>query len=434
MRHLLKRTPWLALTGALTVAVAASGIGYAASALTSSAAPNALVTCINNSTGQIRVVSTASQCTKKERAVLLQTTTPTSFVVDCGAGDKINDVLATVADGLEPVTIDVTGTCVETVEIDRNAVTLNGVGTNPGIHAPSEPGANTLMLQGAHDIHLNGLTLTGGDLGLAVWGGSSVDGTNLTITGARQGVEVSGGSSVRMWDLVVQDSTETGVRLSDVGGTLTIFGGTVANSGDRGVDCEQGQVFLGGVEITGTGGNHAVVGEWTGCRIGVADANIHDNDADGLIAFGGSSIVVKGGTIADNHGHGGAIAQDGGFVGLYGVTVTGQDAEGVVGYSAGTIDVQQSHLDANGGVGLALFGGSVARLESSTTVNDNGGSGISLEDVSVLTINEASVEVAFNDGKGVTCAPSPAVAMVHLPPSYTGIHDNTGGDLSCPTA
>ena len=87
---------------------------------------------------------------------------PQTIAVDCAAGETVSDALASVANSSTPVTIALSGVCVENVEIHRDNVTLQGGSTADGIEA-GDPAKNALLIiDGVANIKLYDLSLSGG--------------------------------------------------------------------------------------------------------------------------------------------------------------------------------------------------------------------------------------------------------------------------------
>lgn len=430
MRKTVGRAPWLALLGAVIVATAATGVAVAASAQ-QSVGSTVAVACVNNTSGQLRVVDSGSQCSKREHVLLLQLPVAggrTSFAVDCTAGQKVSDVLAEVAEGTQRVVVEITGTCAESVNVMRDDVTL--VAAVPGAGLAASESGDPLRLQGVRGIEVVGLTLTGGGTALDAVDGAVFLARDVTVTGAEIGIQLSGGANGVLENVVVEQSTGfgAGVGVRD-NSTLRMYGGRVADNADRGVDCDSGYVQLEDVLVTRNAGNHAVVAEWTGCSIRISGSQIVDNQADGALAFGGGVVTIHGSLVSGNS-RSGAGSMDGGVVGVYSSVVRDNLGPGLFAASGSTVDVQRSTISGNGQGGINANGASAMRVESDTVVEGNTGGGVQLSDTSVGTF-DPSVVVRDNSGWGVYCAPAPSVAMLQLGEPFT-VTGNTAGQVSCP--
>jgi hypothetical protein len=87
-------------------------------------------------------------------------------------------------------------------------------------------------------------------------------------------------------------------------------------------------------------------------------------------------------------------------------------------------------IEGNHGDGIFVGSGSTPALQDSTsTVRQNDGNGVSVLDTSVVTGGDATI--ADNGGWGISCAPAPAVAMIAGPANFA-FSGNAAGDTNCP--
>ena len=435
MKRLFARDPWLALLGAVILGVGAGGIAYATSATPSSPAATVVTTCVNNATGVVRVVSSTPQCTKKEHVLLLQQPVAggqTHFTVDCSAGQTIGDVLAKVEYGVEPVSIDVTGTCHEQVTIDRDWVTLNAASNGAGISDADQP----LVIHGARGVQLFGLTISGGG-GFDAEAGATFVADHLHVTGASGvGVFVGDGASGQVNNSTI-DHNQTGVAMWNTGGGLSIWDSTIADNTGRGVNAKSGHITLGDTIVTRNGtepNNEGVVTENSG-SIDIDGGEVSHNASTGVAAYDASVIAVYDGTVIEDNGSG-VGAQNGGTVSLFDAVVRNNAAEGVYGYDAGRIKIVIATIEGNGtngpAAGVSLSGGSMAELGSTTTITSNSGSGVTLGDTSVARI-DPDTTISDNGGWGVFCESAPAVAMIRVGPGLNNVSGNAAGAVGCQT-
>lgn len=105
---------------------------------------------------------------------------PLEVAVDCSAGERVADALQTTADHVGPLTITLSGFCLESVRLARDGVTLRGLLPGAGLEAAS-PFSAALLVEGARRIRLEQLVLRGGDAGLLARGDTSVEAVGVTI-------------------------------------------------------------------------------------------------------------------------------------------------------------------------------------------------------------------------------------------------------------
>ena len=153
-----------------------------------------------------------------------------TVIVDCAAGDSINEALLTNAAEL---TVLVDGYCVENVVINRDNVTLAGANptnTNPPTPTDtiqSDPGANpsqgpsfgnVVLISEVANVRVQDLILTGGTrAGLTVVGFGRVD--RCEITDNKRGLRV------RFGQAIVRDTEFSGNFRFDVGQGLLLARG-----------------------------------------------------------------------------------------------------------------------------------------------------------------------------------------------------------------
>jgi len=107
--------------------------------------------------------------------------------------------------------VRISGTCNEHVDIFRDDVTLEGVGTTPTIHGPTATDS-TIAIDGARRVTIASLTLTGGRDGVSGIRGASSSLDGVTVAGAaRFGVIASYGSQMFLDDCTVRQSGSVGV-------------------------------------------------------------------------------------------------------------------------------------------------------------------------------------------------------------------------------
>jgi hypothetical protein len=128
--------------------------------------------------------------------------------VDCNAGERINDALATSALNL---TIEIDGICAEDVEIKRNNVTLRGDDPAEDTIRPDPDGLmrTAIALRNVSAISIENLTLTGAFNGIGINDSFSVNVTNCRLENNEFSGAIVGtaSGSVNFADTVVSAST-----------------------------------------------------------------------------------------------------------------------------------------------------------------------------------------------------------------------------------
>lgn len=259
--------------------------------------------------------------------VSAQTTTMT---VNCDAGDS----LATAVTEAQPgATIEVTGTCEESVLIPR---TVNNVVIDGGDQAtvlgpdadapPTGPESFTFFIEG------QGITLQG-----------------INIVGGAHGVHLSGPASATIVDNTITDSG--GAIHLDKDSTGQIAGNTITGNAGYGINIQEN--------------SYARIG-FTAPTRGHNGNTITDNDGPGIVIKQWSTGWISGNTISGNQGHGVLVDRS----------------------SLG--EVYDNTIEANTGDGIRVTNGSglslnpegaeaPSQIAGNRSETPNGGTGISCE-------------------------------------------------------
>lgn len=356
---------------------------------------------------------------KQRVAVLENATQPLSLTVDCNAGETVNDALNLAGNRPGVVSIIIIGVCAEQVDILRDNTWLGGASAGDGIQAPSNFSA--LNIDGARHVHLNQLTLMGGDFGLSAGRGAEFEASDLVVTGAQFGVHLSFNSTGILINAVLDGNAE-GIVVQD-GGVLQVVGGVVDNSSEA-VLVEGGHVSLQGTVVRNSGLRGLFAAN--GGSIMARDTIVENSADTGVQVNQGGSIVFERGTIRNNRSLGVAMhGSSGVFAG--GASIT-DNASGIGLFNGSRVAFGDAIVRNNGDVGILLIGGSSIRPQN-LLVENNASNGIVLVDTSVAEFDGTS-QVINNGGWGIFCQPSPAVAQLSGPPGV--VSGNGAGQVSCP--
>ena len=372
--------------------------------------------------------------------------------VNCTTGGSVSQALATGA-----TQINISGTCVESVNVDRDGVTLHG---EPGatIRGP-DADTNTLNVRG-NRVTIEGLTVTGGRNGITGVGAANltVRNCNAQSTG-RTGIVYTNGSSGTVDGCIVQSNVRDGIAVD--GAQATIINSTVTNNARNGVLIVNGATARVGLTDRNIGaGNSITQNASTGVTVAqgsigtIAMNTITDNGTNSTLARFGIAVSLStasisgGNTISRNAGTG-VFAGTGASV-LLGdlgpglpTTVNTISANGNAASSGGvfvflgsTMVVRDAVIEQNNGPGLAFSTRSTGQVISSTIRNNlnigtNTGDGIRLLLGSSLLPATPATTISGNAGWGVQCQGTQSIAVNVFPGgpaiSYSG---NTLGDLT----
>lgn len=250
------------------------------------------------------------------------------FNVNCDKGENINKLLNTIAKAgaQPPVTINVSGTCKESVLIQNfNQLTLI-TKTGAVIIGPSKNVNAAVTVTNSSYVTLQGFLIQSGAYGVFCDEDSICNLTGLTV----------------------ENATNEGVRFARSGGILT--GNVCQNNGGRGVNVVNGSKVLvsGGTSQNNAGQGMGVA---SGSNLNIQYATIQNNAGDGIVALLGSSVRLHDTTISGNGGNGiNLLAQSNGSL-----------------EQANTGNV----VTGNGGNGVALSDLSFARFLDANNVSGN---------------------------------------------------------------
>jgi nitrous oxidase accessory protein NosD len=243
----------------------------------------------------------------------------------CSATKTITNAVRSLSPG---DTLRVSGACTERVVIPEGVheVTIDGQGTASVTSPTVDQAAITIRGTG---ITLTGFTVSGGSEGILVHRNGMATITNNLIIGNRVGIALNQSSSARIADNTVQNSTTSGVSISENASARIGFisfqsgvpGGvgsnTIQNNAGNGISVSRSAnaIILGNV-IKGNGGDGVNV-----FRQGQADISsniIETNSGDGVSVSGTSSVNLgeDTGTAIDEAANTTAAGQENGGFGV----------------------------------------------------------------------------------------------------------------------
>jgi hypothetical protein len=272
-----------------------------------------------------------------------------TVTVDCNRGQTITDALRQ-GDARKPLVVVVRGTCNEHVSISRDDVTLRGQpGTGATINGPSATTDTILILKDAVNIE------------------------DLTVTGGYNGIRLQGPSYAGVKNVLVRN---------------TAFNGIIVRAGDIAIENST---------VEYAGGSGLALARAASARV-FGNSNFRYSHVNGIHAQDNSTVLVNGGTVSDNEGHG--INVD------YGSSGTVNNVE-IFNNTTGIL-VSTSHASVGGGnrihhnreFGVLAQAGAVLGLNGSK-VHDNGRTGVLGYLGPTIVMN--SNEITGNGESGVFC-------------------------------
>jgi len=360
-----------------------------------------------------------------------QTLTPANFNVNCSNGGSVMKVLNAEAHGREPIVVHIKGVCDESLIVTRNDVTLEGDSPTDALNATSST-ATVLTLNGSLRTSINQLSISGGNQGIAAMNGASFTANSVLMTGQAMGVSVTGNSSGTLQNSTVNGATQEALHVAN-GASLQVSGGTVENSASFASQVTGGHLTLSGGALVQNSGFQGLLAQGGG-SIELDGATIEGAPNACLFAFTGGTIrVIGSNNLIQNCNQG--LFVDGGRGELSGGTIS-NNGTGVLISSASSVLFQNGPIVQNNtGDGVQVGNGSSAEF-SNATIQGNGGNGVKISDTSVASFGPGNngvgnSQIINNQGAGLTCQSSPAVALVHGPVGT--VSGNAQGNNLCPT-
>jgi hypothetical protein len=279
--------------------------------------------------------------------VLLLASGPTlagARVVDCDAGDSLQNAIDAGVGSAAPVEINVTGYCTENLLITRDRVSIYGDGNTAIDGRVSVRGANNLMIQ------------------------------NLTITGSGDGISASV-ARIRLINVHLVGNYGDGIALRH-GGYVFMRDGSIANNhGDIGLLIENGSGQLRDVEVSDNDFHGIVVNVNGSLEMIGGSVNLHEQAA-GITAKLSSTIELDGVTVNNNLD--GIYVSTGSAATIYNSTVNENYIIGIAAIDNSSAEIGGSELAHNELYGAQASSHSVLRFYDAW-IHDNHAHGVVVE-------------------------------------------------------
>jgi len=219
---------------------------------------------------------------------------PAAADVNCSAGGSVNAVIAAHANGRGALTIRITGTCTETIIVNRSDVTLLGqagatvqaAGTNFGL----------LVTDGERNVDVADLRFVGGQGAAAVSKDAHVIFTNIVVEQTNLGVVSADNGTI--------DITRSLIRNNNIGvyaarGGVTLVSNSIVENNTTGILAfKDGMINVTSLAPDGTAAPAGVTVRnntnggvaRSGGTIELSDARIENNTSVGLLADSTSAL------------------------------------------------------------------------------------------------------------------------------------------------
>ena len=383
-----------------------------------------------------------------------------THTVDCSSGT----IAAAMSQAQPGDTIMISGTCNETVVVDKDGIALDGGGS--AVIDGSGVDASAIAVIGHQNVTIKGLTVQNGLNGIYIAQGAAAWLENVTAQGSRSQSGYESGSGI-----VVNDSssvllTGTIVANDNAWNGIVVYNGSSANGVGEASAIEGTRLPRTSIQANGNGEGIGIYGgsnftAWTGVAVTATDntysglslsrtstaffysstAVFNDNGGSGVAVFEGSTATLSNGTISGNRGYAGLWITRGATVVASNLTVENNVHRGIGVYRSSFLDLYDSLVTGghdrygiqvftsramlqgvtstdNAGDGIAVSSGSHVNLSGDSSVTDNGGRGI-------LAAEDAYVKVEYSTvtGNGTDIA---AEVL-----SRIGWQDSTVGTIVC---
>ena len=332
---------------------------------------NAIVRQLNNNTNALN----------RERG--------TTHTVDCSS-ETIADAMSQAQPG---DTIAITGTCNETVMVDKDGITLDGGGT--AIIDGSGAEAPVIAVYGHQNVVIKGLTVRNGQYGVLADRGAAVWLEDVTARDNGSGISIQGNSSATFAGAIMSNDNDidTGieVRQSSIAAVdVTLV--QASRNAVSGISLHRGAQMLladaSKVEVIGNGGFTGILC-YLDCSLsivatrGVATSLQVTNNGAGIWISNGAQVVLEGVDLAatGNTGHG-----------LFVGGASGIETYGGFTYADSVVPTGTVVFNNNGGNGVSLSRNSHAVFsDGGVTISNNGGDGISGWNGVDVDLNNATI-------------------------------------------
>jgi hypothetical protein len=315
--------------------------------------------------------------------------TPRTITVNCDRGKTIGQSLQRANPG---DTIQITGTCQESLVITTDDLTLDGQGTTT-----IDGGGTTVMtIDGARRVVIQGLTVRHGVEGILAQAVATITVQSVTAEdNTLNGLSVSDKAVAQVTDCTAQRNGADGIATFRSG--LVRLGGTIVSHANKraGLSARTD----GFIDIV-TGATVMVDGN-TGWGILV-------NTSATLDMVGGGAITVQ------NNGDVGISVADHSMLRVLAGTVTSMGNNAAGGNTAGNGGIEAFRSSA------VRFAAEIGPL--TVQISDNHGHGISFGQTSTVRVISGTLDIFNNTGRGINVSNSGALVL------STGTVRNNQGD------
>ena len=249
---------------------------------------NSLVEQVNTNTEQVNT-NTEQVNTNTDT---LSEDGPASYAVDCASG--------TIAEAMSKAqpgdTIMITGTCGETVEVNKDGITLDG--NESAVIDGMDTDGSVISVVGHQNVAIKGLTIQGGNVGIRVANNAYAYLEEVVVKNNEDGVVVLTNSAVFVNDCTIEENQQDGIRVKD-NSTVRLDEITSRNNGGDGIAAYNNSLIVADMDADTISimGNSRGIYAVNGVGVHLWNAFITGNMNDDVVAEFGSRVTFTGGAI-----------------------------------------------------------------------------------------------------------------------------------------
>jgi len=350
-----------------------------------------------------------------------------TVTVDCGAGDTIAKAL-TKGDDRKSLTILVSGTCSESVVINRSDIKLAAGAPGATVIGPDAT-IDVIRVTGSR-VTLDGITVTGGRNGITADGAAGLIVQNSIVQGTgRTGIASVRGASAIVDNVLVQNNPRDGIAIESASADVinsqitlnTRMGVGVFNGGSARIGVDNASNAAGStITANGVNGIHIVFSSSAFIGMNQISGNgTVDPTGNGINISNASADIVGGNTISGNSGAGINLRMSSALIGdtRFGLTtvntITGNgnptQLAGISAFLGSSASIRDVIVTQNVGFGVLATTRSTIQILSSTITNNVAsgpgapGDGIRVALGSALSAAAPVGSVTGNAGFGLQC-------------------------------
>ena len=216
---------------------------------------------------------------------------PVSYLVDCSSG--------TIAEAMSKAqpgdTIRITGTCGETVEVNKDGITLDGSGS--AVIDGMDTEGSVISVIGQQKVTIRNLTVQSGNVGIYVANNGYADIEDVTVTNNGSGIVVLTNRAIFLNDCAIEENEEDGIRVKN-NSTVRIEDITSRNNDGDGIAARNNSLVLADMDVgSNISGNSRGIYARNGVGVDLWNAVITGNMNGDVVAEFGSRVTFTGGAI-----------------------------------------------------------------------------------------------------------------------------------------